>query len=304
MKTIYVATAIDKNYVQHVGVMLCSLFKNNPQNKFYIYLFYNNGIEKASLVLLRTLVEHYNHSLETTKIDDNSTKHFKVSGHITVASYFRLFIPAFASERLNKIIYLDADIVVNGSIASLWNTDIQAYSVGAVENVTAVRKAVLQHTDEHCYFNAGVLLINLDKWRKEEVMQKALEFIHRNPAQIEFHDQDVLNAILYGRWLPLHPKYNMQGALFMDEFKSFRGNPTELQEAIRNPVIIHYSTPQKPWHYLSFHPYTKEYYKYLAFTPWKNYRPSDKNWVRVVRKAVRPYLKKIGITKVLGKHLY
>ena len=303
METIYVAVAIDSSYVQHAGVMLCSLFENNPDSQFFIYLF-QNSIEESLLTLLKSLVKKYHQSIEIIDISSDSIKHFKVSGHITVASYFRLFIPAFVGAHIDKILYLDADITVNNNIKPLWNIDVSDYYLGAIENVTPDKKVILQNVEEYRYFNAGVLLINLEKWRKNQIMQQTFQFIEQNPDKIVFHDQDVLNATLYGKWLPLHPKYNMQGALFMEEFDSFRGDPVELQEAIQNPVIIHYSTPLKPWQYLSFNPYTQEYFKYLAHTPWKDYQPTDKNLVRIVRKAVRPYLRKIGIRKVFGKCLY
>lgn len=302
MSSIYVAIAIDKNYVQHAGVMLCSLFKNNPDSRFRVYLFCR-GIEETALGLLVSLVEEYQSTLEVVEVGDPSVR-FKVDGHITEASYFRLFIPTLVAAHVRKIIYLDVDIIVRGSILPLWNTDIKHHYLGAVENVTPREKIVLQGRGKYHYFNAGVLLINLEKWRKNQIMEQSFAFMKQHPDKIVFHDQDVLNAVLYGKWLPLHPKYNMQGALFMDEFSFFRGDPPQLKEAINDPIIIHYSTPLKPWHYLSFHPYTREYYKYLADTPWKNYRPTDRNLVRVARKMIRPYLRSVGIRKLFGKALY
>ena len=298
METIYVATAFDANYAQHAGVMLCSLFENNPDTDFCVYLLHRE-VELTTLDTLQQLIESYQQRVRRCDVALVDTDTFVVSGHITLAAYLRILIPMYVDESVVKILYLDADIIINGPIRSLWDTDIQNYAIGAVENVVPKSKNTLRDS----YFNDGVMLINLRQWRSEGIMQQTLTFISENPDKIIFHDQDALNAVLDGKWLALHPKYNMQGALFM-EFDHFQGEPTQLREAIDHPVTIHYSTPLKPWHYLSFHPYTKKYYQYLALTPWKNYRPTDKSLVRLVRKIIRPYLRRMGVYKVLGKHLY
>ena len=233
-----------------------------------------------------------------------NTNTFVVSGHITLAAYLRVFIPAYVDAFVDKIIYLDADIIVNNSIEPLWNTTIKKYAIGAVENIVPGIKTVLSDSSDQNYFNDGMMLINLRWWREKEVMHQTLRFIENYPEKIVYHDQDALNAVLNGKWLSLHPKYNMQGALFMDEFDAFRGDPQQLREAIDHPVIIHYSTPLKPWHYLSFHPYTQKYYDYLTLTPWRDYQPTDKSALRVAKKAMRPYLRRMGVRKLFGKHLY
>ncbi len=300
---IHIATAADDNYAQHVATMLCSLFINNTHSKFDIYLLHQN-INQKRLDLLTDLVESYGHTLikETICIED--TQQFVVSGHITLASYFRIFLSIYVHKDVDKLLYLDADLIVYQAITDLWRTDISQYVLGAVESVTPGEKLIFPEKKHRRYFNAGVLLINLRKWREENIMNQTINFINHNPDKLTFHDQDALNAVLHDKWLPLHPKYNMQGALFMNEFKTFKGDPNEIEEAILHPVIIHYSTPLKPWHYLSFHPYTTAYYQYLALTPWRDFEPTDKSFVRIMRKAVRPFFRKIGIEKILGKHLY
>nr|WKN40033.1 glycosyltransferase family 8 protein [Tunicatimonas sp. TK19036] len=299
----HIATAFDANYVQHAGVMLCSLFLNNPEESFHIHLFHHN-VNTNDFRKLIHFLESSQHKIHQYNVSLANEEQYVTSGHISRAAYLRVFIPTYIDDSIEKILYLDADIVVSNKISNLWKANINAYCLAAVENVTPEKKHILSHIKNYQYFNSGVLLINLKKWRKHNIMQETIKFIEQNQARLQWHDQDALNAVLYGKWFALHPKYNMQGALFMDEFENFRGDPDELQEAIRHPVIIHYSTPLKPWHYLSFHPYTKEYFKYLASTPWKDFKPTDKNLVRFLRKTARPYLRRLGIKKIAGKHLY
>ena len=298
-----IATAFDVNYVQHVGTMLSSLFLTNPHELFHIHLFHHHA-DSTNLNKIIDHIQKYDQTVSHYDVSLGDVNKYTVNGHISLATYLRVFIPAYIESSLEKILYLDADIIVNGALSPLWQIDISDFCLGAVESVTMDEKDVMSEIGNYRYFNAGVLLINLKKWRERHVMEKTINFIENHKNQLKFWDQDALNAVLYDQWLSLHPKYNMQGALFMDEFDGFRGDPQQLLEAINDPVIIHYSTPQKPWHYLSFHPYTYAYYKYLAHTPWKDYQPTDKSLVRVVRKRLRPYLRKMGIRKVFGKHLY
>lgn len=300
---IHVATAFDNNYVQHAGVMLCSLFSNNPDENFHLHLFCHH-VEQPSLRKLEEFLTGHHCVVHFYDVSLDNEKKLVVSGHISIASYLRVFLPAYLDSSIEKILYLDPDIIVKGNISELWETDVSNFYLAAVENVTPERKEILSDVDEYRYFNAGVLLINIMYWREHKVMEKVVSFIENNHTRLKWHDQDALNAVLYNKWLAVHPKYNMQGALFMDEFSCFRGNPDELKEAIDSPAIIHYSTPLKPWHYLSFHPYTNEYFNYLVHTPWQAFEPTDKNTVRFLRKIIRPYLRKLGIRKILGKHLY
>ena len=300
---INIAVAADNNYVQHLGVMLYSLFVNNQNLAFHVYLL-GSSISDENILTLKRVASEFQNDLFYVEIETNNLKQFKVDRRITIETYFRLLVPVAVPEEVVKVLYLDADMIVADNIAELWNTDVSDYALAAVRDVTTDRSNVLSLSADTPYFNAGVLLVNLERWRSDGIAKICLDFLREFPEKILYHDQDALNAVLYNQWLPLHPKYNMQGPLFMDEFDTYFGDTKQLREAIAHPVIIHYSAPQKPWHYLSFHPYTQEYFKYLALTPWKGYQPADKTPIRVVRKFVRPHLKKMGITKLFGKSLY
>ena len=130
--------------------------------------------------------------------------------------------------------------------------------------------------------------MNLKKWRQDgEIIDKAIEFKIENP-DTHCNDQDALNANLWGKWFSLHPRWNVQTYTFRMCYESQlrRKLPKEFIEAVKNPAIVHYTTNTKPWHYECRVPYVEEYYKYLAMTPWKNYRPARK-FTDVVNKNIR-----------------
>jgi len=193
-----------------------------------------------------------------------------------LATYFRILIPRLLHEGIDKALFLDSDIIINGNIELFWQVDISNYSHIAIENkgISSSLKKNLGIPQEELYFNAGVLFINLDWWRRNDVFLKAIDFMKSNASKITFWDQDVLNAVLYGKWLEFSAAYNAQEYLFREDVRNI---PKELKllEAINNPVIIHFSGSDdcKPWHYSNNHKFKNEYEKYLAKTVFKDVKP-------------------------------
>ena len=107
------------------------------------------------------------------------------------------------------------------------------------------------------YFNSGVIVIDLDRWRKRNIEEKLFVFIRNNPDKLWVADQDPLNVILIGECVPLAQKYNFTPALT---------NP----HREKDPIIVHFSGGTKPWYLLSALPHREDYIKYANMTPWKN----------------------------------
>ena len=123
------------------------------------------------------------------------------------------------------------------------------------------------------YFNSGVLLVNLDYWREEGLMSKALDYISKNGSKLVFYDQDVLNALLHDCKLFLPFRYNVQDGFLRRKRRIRPESIAALDQELLHPVIIHYTGGKKPWQYKSQHPYKGLYFHYLDLTPWKGERP-------------------------------
>src|SRR6266568_844471 len=249
----HVVFASDKIFVEHLAVALCSLFKCNPNVSFNVYVF-NADIDGASWRRLSEIADRFGHSLIDIKILDRDIEGLFTSQSYTRAIYYRLFIP----EKLDfdKVLYLDSDIVVNGSIEDLYNTNIDGFYMAAVADAVPNPHKDLGMSEGSKYFNSGVILFNLPKWREGRVKEKVIELIRNKPWAIQFPDQCGINAIVNGRWKELHPKYNAQSIFFQVKFEDTRSElypDGQLLEAIKDPVIIHYSGKQKPWHLGSKH---------------------------------------------------
>ena len=133
------------------------------------------------------------------------------------------------------------------------------------------------------------------KWKEENVGDQAIDFLEKNPGA--YYDQDALNAVVNGRWKSLPLKYNAMGPLLENKFliNQTYFEHMEVLEARNNPIVIHYTGRRKPWYYKSRNPYQWLYWKYLALTPYKDYKAPDKT----VRKVIKKYFARMFNKNIL-----
>lgn len=282
MENIQIVLASDENYVQHAGVTMTSLLANRTSFYPLTINFIDGGVSPKNLASLEEIATKYEANFVIHNVNVQEYENFYVSRHISKAAYYRLAISDILPNGVEKAIYLDTDVIVRRDIKELWEIDLSNFAIGAVidiwlkDNYDLLERLKIPVTE--AYFNSGVLLINTVKWREEQIGEKVMRFLNTND-KLPFHDQDALNAILWGRWLGLNPQWNVYKTIFHQYYKlnMKKALGSELLNAARDPYIVHFTGPVKPWHYACATPYTQEYYKYLAMTPWKNYRPSDIN---------------------------
>lgn len=202
----------DDNYVQHAVTSIVSLAQNNKNFKtINIYLIENNiSIEKRNQV--ENLIEKYEQlSLEWINFS-KWLKRLKLNMQwdISISAYARLFISEMLDKNIDKILYLDCDIIVNQSVYDLWNMDIKEYYIGAVQDaVNDNTKNSVGIESGQPYYNSGVLLINLKKWREDNISEKFLQFIEKHHGKVVHHDQGVINGVLKSKIYKLPLKYNV-----------------------------------------------------------------------------------------------
>ncbi|NUN65846.1 glycosyltransferase family 8 protein [Pseudanabaena biceps] len=289
LERIEIVTACDDNYVQHLAVMLCSLLENTLyREKINIWVI-DGAISQDKKIMLSTFISNkYQIFINYLNVDEKPYKNFKLSYHFTHSIYYRISIPEIIPFNINKVIYLDSDMVLKQDIYNLWLIDLKDCFIGAIELLDVDKrhlKGIIKNDLD--YFNSGVLVMNINKWRENNVSQQVIDFISNYQEKIIWWDQDSLNAVLYQKWLSLPLKWNLQTNFFdVNVSKCARG--LELREAIAKPAIIHYTGMHKPWDYIDNHPYKQEYYKYLALTPWHSYK-SKKNPKLIVKRLIRTY---------------
>lgn len=280
----------DENYVQHMAVSIESLLENNKETDEIVIYVLSNDISRQSQSLLEELVFPFNRVIYF--IDFAPFKEqlkLNMEWEISLSSYARLFLPEMLPEDCKKVLYLDCDTVVCDSLDAFWNTDLQGKTVGAViDTVSSQFKNAVGLKENDVYVNAGVLLVDLEKWRLKNVQAKLLKFIESYEGRVSHHDQGTINGVLHDDIVYLHPKYNAMTPVFTTRYKNLYSlykikgkyySKRELLEAKKSPVIIHY-VPEfvgRVWEYECQHPKKDLYREYLSKTAWKDNLKHAKN---------------------------
>ncbi|MFS0822744.1 glycosyltransferase family 8 protein [Bacillus sp. 1P02SD] len=277
-----VVYSTDDNYAQHVGVSLISLFENNLEFEQITVFLIENNITNINKKKLKSICIRYNRAIHFINFNIilNQLK-LNINNSISINAYARLFLSSFIDSNINKILYLDCDSIINDSLSDLWKYNIKNYYVaGVADTVSDLTKFSINMSTENIYINSGVLLINLKKWRENNIEQKFIKFISDRQGNVFHHDQGVLNGTLKEKILVLPPKYNAMTIFFTMNrneifiyygMKEYCYNVSELKEAKDKPVIIHFTPAfvNRPWIKGCKHPFNYLYQKYLKMSPWK-----------------------------------
>ena len=178
--------------------------------------------------------------------------------HFSLETYFRLKLPDFFPD-FDKVLYIDCDVTVLGDVKELWELDIAGVYAAVCEDIVPVEH-LREFIGDFANFNAGVMVINLKKWREDRISQKCFDFIEHHSEKIFFVDQDVLNSMLI-------PKINYFPRFWNLEYMPLNDVVSGLysEQEIR---LIHHISRMKPWNTPFGHIYADKYFKYLAKTPW------------------------------------
>jgi lipopolysaccharide biosynthesis glycosyltransferase len=277
----------DNTYAPHLAATISSVVSNNSNVNFYVLTLDFSEYNKK---LIERFVIENGSSIFFIYINDSLISGFpmstEASNHISIETYLRLFAEHALPATIDKLIYLDSDIIVRHSLVELWNQDVSDFALGAVyqynewsyNNDTFSR---LKYNKYFGYFNAGVLLINLVYWRENNVTKRLIEFINTNHNSIISHDQDTLNAVLYKETLPLECKWNVLPFFLGEELKEYTFPKfieyfKEVETVKANPSVVHFVSKPKPWEYGCNNVWKSEYFKYLDLTPWSGQRPKFK----------------------------
>jgi lipopolysaccharide biosynthesis glycosyltransferase len=267
---IAVVCAVDANYLRHCAALLHSLHENNADHGLAVYVIHGDldPGEKARFI---GFLSRFLPSVSLLQADPEVLDGFPVSGHITVSTYFRLLLPVLLPAGLQKVLFIDSDAIVTDSLMDLWQTPMEGKALAAVPE--HIRSCADHGYVFGEYFNAGMMLVDLERWRQARLIELGRDFARANPHRLRHWDQDVLNHVFAGQWLPLGDRWNACPHLFGLN-KDYDLSPELLspaeQEAIDRPAIVHYAGPGavKPWHHRCTHPWRESYRRHQAATPW------------------------------------
>ena len=279
--------ATDDDYCQHLGVTLASLLQNNSGNALLFHIVYH-GVTPVNLERLRSLVAG-RPDVEAVfyELNDAPLRNFPIRIHLSLAAYFRLFLPDVLPVTSSRVLYLDSDIVVRHDLSALWQTPLDGHLIGAARDPFAASNARLALPPDNPEFNSGVLLIDLAGWRRERLLPRFVEYVEANEAILRYLDQDVLNVILRGRIKWIDYAWNFQARTRYKDVRDVVPDRRRFEAIRANPNIVHYTSHLKPWRYRDDVPFEREYLHYLKLTPWRGSVGRDRTTRLIVGRLLR-----------------
>lgn len=245
---INILVTLDENYIPYLNVMLFSLLHSNPDCRFDVYLLHS-GIPETAVESTRQILKDAGR-LILVPAGDMGLQDAPTTARYPREIYFRIFAARYLPETLDRILYLDPDIIVNGSVKELYAMEMGDYFFAAASHTGALIRKFneirLDMEEESPYINSGVMLMNLSLLRREQKPEDVLNFIEKRKNLLILPDQDIISSLYGSRILALDTfRYNMTERLFM------RHAPFEERLTLawirRNCVIIHYCGRNKPW---------------------------------------------------------
>lgn len=240
---INIAIAVNSRYIRYAYVMLTSLFLNNRQSDITVYVLQSNLTDEDKNCLTK-LALTCRQQLEYIDVDIESyLKQLPTTEQWTKEIYYRLLVGELLPKSLERLLYLDVDVIVHQPIAAFYEMDMQGMDLAATDdtmiqgNFSAEQTALFADFDEGIrYFNSGMLLYDLKKIRENYSFANYCEAAKRVDYKLTNPDQDLLNYVHSGK------------VLFVDNkrYNAFSQNVVPTDEVLDSLVIVHYAG-RKPW---------------------------------------------------------
>ncbi len=270
----------NENYVKQAGISIISLCENNKLFDDIHIFFVEDKITRASKQQLMQIVDKYNRSItffaQENILDRNLF--LKADGNHPLTIYSKLFCNKLPVT--DKILYLDCDCIVVKPLYELWKLDMGDMAIAGVSMPYSENyKGLTNLGNCEKYICDGVVLFNLSVWRKYNLEKRSLEYIEKWNGNPPMLSEGTLNNVCQAHILLLPPCYNLMSHMLVlqkDKLKQFYKCTSyykiyELEDAVKNPVIIHYLREfyERPWFSDSDHPLKDVYLFYKEKSPWK-----------------------------------
>lgn len=284
LKIAYIAS---NAFAEQCAVSLASLFENNKEFHSISVCIIEDHFSERNKERLLQLAQKFSRQVQFAVMPEPA-EYFGsplFSVHNVGHTFARMILGDLLPADWSKVICLDSDMLVLGSLTELWNTDISEYYIAGVENGVGdkVMTRMLGVRPGTLYCNSGLGYVNLDAVRRDGIEEKYVDYMKRifqKGGRLSAYEEEVINKCCYPRILRLDYKYNVMSinlVMDYDEFMEFRGaghfySREEVEEAVKDPVIVHsanlFYTKKRMWEKDSDAPYTEEYFKYRKMTGW------------------------------------
>lgn len=290
---IIIVCSADEKYAMPLAVMARSAIENLNKCRDILLYVIDGGIStenrekiikslpcqkckvvflNAPTILMRDLELAHQYCVEES-IESNK--------HVSLAAYNRLLIAELLPEVCEKAIYLDCDLIIKGDLEQIWQIDLKENYALAVPDIwinsLSAPDGLLNYEElgldaNAKYFNSGVMIINIKKWREDNIFSRSVDYFTKNKHYVRYHDQDILNALLAEKWSEIDPRWNVTPIIH--DYAGWKESPFSEEiynNLIQDPWIIHFASEFKPWN--SRKTLLKEnFFHYVDMTAWSGWR--------------------------------
>ncbi len=276
MDRIQLLCALDENYLPQLRVLLTSIRLNNPGEAFGLWLMHS-GLPERELVRLGRWCDDSGWEFGGVGVDAGLFDGAPVTGQYPREMYYRLLAGEMLPKGLGRVLYLDPDILVINPLRPLWETELHgnmfaaAAHTGKTElanNVNRIRLGT-----DHDYYNSGVLLIDLERCRRNVVPEELFAFVREHRHELVMPDQDLLNAMYGENILPLDDALWNYDARNFNNYMLRSAGGQDMDWVMEHTAVLHFCGKAKPW---------KPNYIYRFGVLYKHYwRLAEREWARL-----------------------
>ena len=287
----------DNNYACYMGVSLTSLFINNKEvDEITVYII-DDQIDDLNKSKLMKTAEKYGRKIVFLDL----TKGIKILEEMNIpkyrgsyTTYLKLFTFDLLPDEVNRIFFIDSDTVITGCLEETMTLDMEGKMIGAVrDGLTHSYKVDLGFDYNDSWFNMGVMLVDVKRWKNEHAQDKIIAQLKKRTGYIAV-DQDLLNITQHGNIMTLHPKFNATPHHYVYSEKAFRrafpqggfyDDLAIMEEAQKDARIRHFERfiGESAWDKNTIHPYAFLFDMYLKQSEWKDYEKKERRLTGILK---------------------
>ena len=299
---VHVVLCANRAYLPHAAVAIVSAAEATRSAPLHAHLFTCDAAVEGDGRLRDTLRRHPGVRFDVHVVDPAELVGLGGKAHVTNDAFLRFLAADLLPPEVRRAVYIDSDVVVLRDLSELAGTDLAGQPVGAVADIDWRSVAPDGHIDalglspHERYANSGVLVMDLDLWRREGLHRRIFAFARRHGDRLTYVDQDALNAVLRGRIAFLDRRWNVQAMMYGRTLRRvLPGEVAAFREALADPGILHFTTGEKPWTFRAFVRRKRVYYRFRAKTAWRSERPPLPHWSQRLEYDLTRMLLPVGI---------
>ncbi|WP_430241023.1 glycosyltransferase [Neorhizobium sp. DAR64861/K0K2] len=273
-----VVFATDEEYLPITAVAMTSLAANyKDARRLRVFVLVDRPMPEDDANRFSCIAERFDIEIYPLLVSAEDFSAVRTSRGISAATYFRLGMHLVLPSDLEKVVYLDSDMIILGNIAEVFDTvlDDRTLFAGAEDYNSVAHRKSYKTPPTSVNLNAGVLVCNIKAIRAMDFLEEVSAYIEQNRYLIFHGDQQILNYLFAGRMKYIHIRWNMHGQLFEPDWvaSNLSGraliSPEDAAEGRKSPSIIHYNGAMKPWNG-GAHPRRRDWYRFARLSTYND----------------------------------